>query len=240
MDWERLAVAGGFVAVSLLAARLVDRRMARALRTPEAVTRYRVLRRSVTSVIVFVGVLTALLVIPQVRAVAGGILASASVLGIVIGLAAQRTLGNFIAGIMIALTQPLRIGDAVTVGGVDGTVEEIGNIYTFIRTRQNDRLVIPNEKLASDTIHNATIRSSETYAEVTVQLPPSSDLDAAVAALRPEAPGPRDDVYVSALDGAPTVSVRVWAASGDAALRAERELRLRAHRRLREHGLLTA
>ena len=239
MDWERLAVAGGFVAVSLLAARLVDRRMARALRTPEAVTRYRVLRRSVTSVIVFVGVLTALLVIPQVRAVAGGILASASVLGIVIGLAAQRTLGNFIAGIMIALTQPLRIGDAVTVGTVDGTVEEIGNIYTFIRTRQNDRLVIPNEKLASDTIHNATIRSSETYAEVTVQLPPSSDLDAAVAALRPEAPGPRDDVYVSALDGAPTVSVRVWAASGDAALRAERELRLRAHRRLREHGLLT-
>jgi small-conductance mechanosensitive channel len=240
MDWERLAVAGGFVAVSLLAARLVDRRMARALRTPEAVTRYRVLRRSVTSVIVFVGVLTALLVIPQVRAVAGGILASASVLGIVIGLAAQRTLGNFIAGIMIALTQPLRIGDAVTVGTVDGTVEEIGNIYTFIRTRQNDRLVIPNEKLASDTIHNATIRSSETYADVTVQLPPSSDLDAAVAALRPEAPGPRDDVYVSALDGAPTVSVRVWAASGDAALRAERELRLRAHRRLREHGLLTA
>jgi small-conductance mechanosensitive channel len=240
MDWERLAVAAGFVAFSLLVARLVDRRMARALRTPEAVTRYRVLRRSVTSVIVFVGVLTALLVIPQVRAVAGGILASASVLGIVIGLAAQRTLGNFIAGIMIAVTQPLRIGDAVTVGGVEGTVEEIGNIYTFIRTRQNDRLVIPNEKLASDTIHNATIRSSETYAEVTVQLSPSSDLDAALAALRPEAAGPRDDVYVSALDGAPMVSVRVWAPNGDAAVRAERELRLRAHRRLREHGLLTA
>ena len=92
MDWERLAVAGGFVVASLLVARLVDRRMARALRTPEAVTRYRVLRRSVTSVIIFVGVLTALLVIPQVRAVAGGILASASVVGIVIGLAAPRLL----------------------------------------------------------------------------------------------------------------------------------------------------
>jgi small-conductance mechanosensitive channel len=240
MDWERLAIALGFVALSLIAARLVDRRMARALRTPEAVTRYRVLRRSVTSVILFVGVVTALLVIPQVRAVAGGILASASVIGIVIGLAAQRTLGNFIAGIMIAVTQPVRIGDSVTVGGVDGTVEEIGNIYTFIRTRGNERLVIPNEKLASDTIHNATIRSPETYAEVTVQLPPSSDLDAAVAALRPEAVGSRDDVYVSALDGTPTVAVRVWAPSDEAAGRLEQELRLRVHRRLREHGLLAA
>jgi hypothetical protein len=45
---------------------------------------------------------------------------------------------------------------------------------------------------------------------------------------------------VSALDGAPMVSVRVWAPNGDAAVRAERELRLRAHRRLREHGLLSA
>jgi small-conductance mechanosensitive channel len=240
MDWERLAIALGFVALSLIAARVVDRRMARALKTPEAVTRYRVLRRSITSVIVFVGVLTALLVIPQVRAVAGGILASASVIGIVIGLAAQRTLGNFIAGIMIALTQPLRIGDSVTVGGVHGTVEEIGNMYTFIRTSGNERLVIPNEKLASDTIHNATIRSSETYAEVTVQLPPSSDLDAAVAALRPEAVGPRDAVYVSALEGAPTVAVRVWVPSGDVAGKVEPDLRLRVHRRLREHGLLAA
>jgi small-conductance mechanosensitive channel len=240
MDWQRLAVALGFVVASLIVARVVDRRMARALKTPEAVTRYRVLRRSVTSVIVFVGVLTALLVIPQVRAIAGGILASASVIGIVIGLAAQRTLGNFIAGIMIAVTQPLRIGDTVTVGGVTGTVEEITNMYTFIRTRQNERLVIPNEKLASDTIQNSTIRNPETFAEVTVQLPATTDLDAAVAALKPEASGPRDDVYVSALDEQPRLTLRVHARSDDEAARLERELRLRAHRRLRERGLLPA
>jgi small-conductance mechanosensitive channel len=240
MDWERLGIACAFVVISLVAARLVDRRMSRALKTPEAVTRYRVLRRSITSVIIFVGVLTALLVIPQVRAVAGGILASASVVGIVIGLAAQRTLGNFIAGIMIALTQPLRIGDSVTVGADSGTVEEIGNIYTFIRTAENIRVAIPNEKLASDTIRNSTIRSTETFAEVSLQLPPSTDLDAAVAALQPEATGPRDDVFISALDAAPTVSLRVWAPSSEAAARLARDLRLRAHRRLRERGLLTA
>jgi small-conductance mechanosensitive channel len=238
--WERLLVAGAVVAATLLAARLVDRRIGRALRSPETITRYRVLRRGVTSAIVFVGILSALLVIPQVRAIAGGLLASSAVLGIVVGFASQRTLGNFVAGIMIALTQPLRLGDSVEIGAEEGTVEEIGLMYTFIRTTDNARLVIPNEKLASDTIRNSTIRSPEKYAEVTVQLSPSSDLDAALAVLRPEAPGPRDDVFVSALGAAPSVSVRVWAPSGEQAERLERELRLRTHRRLREGGLLPA
>jgi small-conductance mechanosensitive channel len=238
--WERAVAAGAVIAIALVVAKLVDVRIGRALRSPEAVTRYRVLRRGLTSTIVVIGILSALLVIPQVRAIAGGLLASSAVIGIIVGFASQRTLGNFVAGIMIALTQPVRLGDSVEVGGGAGTVEEIGLIYTFIRTADNSRLVIPNEKLASDTIINSTIRSPEKFAEVTVQLPPSSDLDAAVAALRPEAAGPRDDVFVSSLDDAPTVSLRVWAPTGDEAARLERELRLRAHRRLRESGLLTA
>ena len=112
--------------------------------------------------------------IPQVRAVAGGLLASSAVLGLVIGFAAQRTLGNFVAGLLIAFTQPLRLGDRVEVGGDEGVVEEIGLTYTFIRTDDNDRLVIPNEKLASDTIRNSTIRSAAKFAEVTVQVPADS------------------------------------------------------------------
>ena len=66
------------------------------------------------STILVVGFFSALLVIPQVRAVAGGLLASSAVLGVIIGLASQRTLGNFIAGLVIAITQPVRIGDRVT------------------------------------------------------------------------------------------------------------------------------
>ena len=114
--------------------------------------------------------------IPQVRVVAGGLLASSAVIGVIIGFASQRTLGNFIAGVMIAMTQPLRLGDWVEVGGVEGAVEEIGLMYTFIRTGDNARLVIPNEKLASDTIRNSTIRSAAKYAEVTVQVPSTTDL----------------------------------------------------------------
>jgi small-conductance mechanosensitive channel len=138
---------------------------------------------------------------------------------------------------MIAFTQPLRLGDVVEVGGVEGVVEEIGLIYTFIRTEENARLVIPNEKLASDTIRNSTIRSPAKFAQVTVQVPATTDLGSVVESLRPDAPGERDVVYVSSLDGAPTVTVRVWAESEAAADRLEHDLRLRVHGRLREQGL---
>ena len=164
--WQRLAIAAVVIAVAALVARVVDRGIARRDLAPEAATRYRVLRRSIWITIVFVGVFSALLVIPQVQTIAGGILASSAVLGLVIGFASQRTIGNFVAGLLIAFTQPLRLGDEVEVQGVQGVVEEIGLTYTWIRTRDNDRLVVPNEKLASDTIRNSTIRSAETFAEV--------------------------------------------------------------------------
>jgi small conductance mechanosensitive channel len=138
---------------------------------------------------------------------------------------------------MIATTQPLRLGDWVEVGGVSGAVEEITLMYTYIRTEDNGRLVIPNEKLASDTIRNSTIRSAAKYAEVTVQVPPSADLRPLVEALREEAPGERDEVFVSSLDGSPTLTLRAWTESEPAAEQLERDLRLRVHTRLRELGI---
>src|SRR5437867_11549562 len=140
--WHRLIVVGVVMFVTVAVARMIDRRIARRDLPPEAITRYRVVRRSITSTIIFVGLLTALLVIPQVRAVAGGLLASSAVIGIVVGFASQRTIGNFVAGLLIALTQPLRLGDRVEVGGTPGVVEEIGLTYTFIRTDDDSRLVI--------------------------------------------------------------------------------------------------
>jgi small-conductance mechanosensitive channel len=235
--WQRLLVIGIVLAVTTVVVRLIDRRIMGVDRSPQALTRYRVLRRSISAAIFTVGILSALLVIPQVRAVAGGLLASSAVLGLVIGFASQKTLGNFVAGLMIATTQPLRLGDWVEVAGVEGAVEEIGLMYTFIRTEDNARLVIPNEKLASDTIRNSTIRSAAKYAEVTVQVPVTADLRSLVEALRAEAPGERDEVFVSSLDGSPTLTVRVWTESEQAADQLERELRLRVHERLREHGI---
>src|SRR5881275_3781021 len=233
--WQRLVIVGVVLVVTTVAARLIDRRIARRDLPPEAITRYRVLRRSVTTAIVFVGLLSALLVIPQVRAVAGGLLASSAVLGIVVGFASKRTLGNFVAGLLIAFTQPLRLGDDVVVEDTEGIVEEIGLIYTFVRTANGDRLVIPNEKLASDTIRNSTIRSREKVAEISLQVPLGRDLSAVVDRLRTLA----DDAeaFVSDLSGDATVVVRVPATDRSSAERRERELRLRAYDVLRAEGV---
>lgn len=233
--WQRLTVVGVVMLVTIVVARLIDRRIAGRNLPPEAITRYRVVRRSVTTAIMFVGLLSALLVIPQVRAVAGGLLASSAVLGIVVGFASQRTLGNFVAGLLIAFTQPLRLGDVVVVEDTEGVVEEIGLIYTFVRTENGDRLVIPNEKLASDTIRNSTIRSREKVAEISLQVPLGHDLGAVVdrlATLDEQA-----DVFVGDLAGNPTVVVRVPAPDEAGAERRERELRLRAYELLRAEGV---
>jgi small-conductance mechanosensitive channel len=202
------------------------------------VTRYRVLRRSITTSILVIGFFSALLVIPQVRAVAGGLLASSAVLGVIIGFASQRTLGNFVAGLLIAISQPVRLGDRVTYAGEDGVIEEIGLTYTLIRTRDDARLVVPNEKLVSDTIRNASIRSRGTFAEVTMQVPLSADLGSVVDALRQEVAGERDgSVVVSALEGNATVTIRSAANDEEAAQRLESDLRVRAQGRLRALGV---
>ncbi len=236
--WHRLVIAAAvFLAMTLLA-RGIDWWLVRRPLPPEAVTRYRILRRTISVAIIIVGLFSALLVIPEVRAVAGGLLASSAVLGVIIGFASQRTLGNFVAGLLIAITQPVRLGDRVSYDGEDGIVEEIGLTYTFIRLRDQARLIVPNEKLASDTIRNSTIRSRETFAEITVPIPLSTDLAAAVDGLREEVAAERDaSVYVSALDGNATVTIRAAAPTQDAAQRLERDLRVRVHGRLRALGV---
>jgi small-conductance mechanosensitive channel len=237
--WERSAIVVAVLVATAVVARLIDHAIARRELDPAAETRYKILRRTVMTSIVVVGVLSALLVIPQVRAIAGGLLASSAVLGLVIGLAARTTLGNFIAGILIAFTQPVRLGDEVVIGDVAGTVEEIGLTYTFVRTEDNSRLVIPNEHLASDTIRNTSIVDRETIAEVTVQVPLTQDLDAVVGVLREQVSGERDgDVEVSDLGEKATIALRARAPDENRARELEGDLRLRAHRALREAGLL--
>jgi small-conductance mechanosensitive channel len=230
--WQRALIAGSVIAVTLVIAKFVDWRIGHRELAPGSATRYRVLRQTLVSTIVFVGVLSALLVIPPVRALAGGILASSAVIGLVIGFASQRTIGNVVAGILIAITQPLRLGDRVTVEGTEGIVEEIGLTYTWIRTRDNDRLVVPNEKLASESIRNSTIRSAETLAEVQVQVPASADLRAVVNSLQEDG----EEVYVTDLGDKATIVVRKRVPRTGETERAESELRLSVAERLKAAG----
>jgi small conductance mechanosensitive channel len=232
--WQRALIAGIVIAVTLVIAKLVDWRIGHRDLAPGSATRYRVLRQTLVTAIVFVGVLSALLVIPPVRALAGGILASSAVIGLVIGFASQRTIGNVVAGILIAVTQPLRLGDRVTVEGTEGIVEEIGLTYTWIRTRDNDRLVVPNEKLASESIRNSTIRGTETLAEVLVQVPSSSDLRVVVNSLEEDGA----EAYVTELGDKATIVVRKRVPREGDTERAESELRLSVAERLQAAGVI--
>jgi small-conductance mechanosensitive channel len=236
--WERFTILGAVVLASLALARIVDLRMRGQRLEPGAETRYRILRRSIMSAIVFVALMSGLLVIPQVRAIAGALLASSALIGLVIGFASQKTLANFAAGLLIAFTQPLRLGDRIVVDGTGGIVEEIRLTHTIVRADDDSRFVVPNEKLASDTIRNSTIVDRAQRAEITVQVPLTCDLGAALEVLSGEFAGEREpQVFVSGLNGNATITVRALAADPGDSERLEHDLRLRAHQRLRAAGI---
>jgi small-conductance mechanosensitive channel len=244
-DWIReLAIALVVVGLALLLARIVDRSVARHLsETPATVTRYRVIRRSISVAIVFIGILSALLLIPAFQGAASGILASSAVIALVVGYAAQPTLANFIAGILIAFIQPLRIGDYVTASGAAGTVEDIGLTYTVLRAPDGARFYLPNSKLASDTIKNTTLAGHEHLARVELSVPRSTDVGWVMKMLVEEArkaPGTLSEkTPVASIAGieAETVSLVVdaWARTDGQASRAALAVRTAAFRRLREH-----
>ena len=92
--------------------------------------------------------------------------------GLVVGFAARATLANAIAGIMLAITQPIRIGDLVTFEDETGEVEDVRLTYTYLRLDDGSRLVVPNERLAQGAIENHTVVDPRVQVEVSVWIPP--------------------------------------------------------------------
>lgn len=107
------------------------------------VTQIRILRRVAATVIVIVTVAAALMTFDGVRQYGVSLLASAGAAGLVVGLALQPLLKNLIAGIQLALTQPIRIDDALIVEGEWGNVEEITSTYVVLRLWDWRRLILP-------------------------------------------------------------------------------------------------
>ena len=244
--WQHILVAGIVVVVTLVVAKLLDRWLVHRLNlSPNAMTRYSVIRRTVVAAVVIVGVLSALLVIPEVQAVAGSILASSAVIALIIGFAAQSTLSNAIAGILIAFTQPLRLGDQVEIGTAMGTVEEIGLIYTLLRTPDGSRYYVPNTRMASDTIRNATLHSFEHRAQITIGVPVGSDIERVRDILLEEArrapeamPDKNPVATLSQVDSTAAVfTVEAWARSVGQAAKLAAGLRSGAYKRLLSEGI---
>jgi small-conductance mechanosensitive channel len=182
------------VVAAIVLAELVDRALLRRTRKlSEAVsgrslsavadTRLRLVRRLIFATIIVIGIALALSQFPSVKRVATGILASSAVLGLVVGFAARQTLANGIAGILLAITQPIRIGDLVTLDGETGEVEDVRLTYTYIRCDDGRRLIVPNELLASSTIENHTVVDPRVQVEVSLWIALDADADRALAAV---------------------------------------------------------
>jgi len=123
-------------------------------------TQARVFSRTVVLLVWLLGVSAALMSFPSVRQIGTSILASAGVAGVVVGLAARPVLSNLLAGIQIAITQPIRIDDAVVVEGEWGWIEEITGTYVTVRIWDERRLVVPLNYFMEHPFQNWTRNSS--------------------------------------------------------------------------------
>jgi small-conductance mechanosensitive channel len=117
-------------------------------------TRLRVLRRLLLVAIVLVVAAIVLSQFTELKRLATGILASTAVIGLIIGFAAQHTIANMVAGVQIAVYQPIRIGDRVTFEEVGGRVTDITLSYTYIDPGDGTAIVIPNQMLVDGIVHN--------------------------------------------------------------------------------------
>jgi small-conductance mechanosensitive channel len=124
-------------------------------------TQARVLRRSVTVLIVILTMGVMLMTFPQVRELGASVLASAGLAGIVVGFAARPVLQNIIAGIQIAIAQPIRIDDVVIVEGEWGRIEEFTATYVVVRIWDQRRLIVPLNYFIEHTFQNWTRTEAE-------------------------------------------------------------------------------
>ena len=119
-------------------------------------TQILLLRRIAGLVVIVVGGALVLLQFDALRSLGNSLLASAGVAGIVIGLAAQRPMASFLAGLQLSLTQPVRLGDAVVIEGEWGTIEEITLTYVVVKIWDLRRLVVPITKILDAPFQNWT------------------------------------------------------------------------------------
>ncbi|MGH2956932.1 MAG: mechanosensitive ion channel family protein [Solirubrobacterales bacterium] len=236
--------------VAILLAILVDRfligraervteNMETAQFSREARTRLRLIRRLVFVAIILIGVALALSQFASIKRFATGILASTAVLGLVIGFAGRTVIANFVAGVMMAIRQPIRIGDLITLGEeVHGRVADIALTFTAVDGGDGSLLIVPNEKVVNEVVvnHSAGNRQAPIIAEV--WLAPDADLEAARRALE------GTEVTSASLaeltpDGA---RLELKAAMDTGGNRAAREAELREHAQgaLRRAGVLRA
>lgn len=140
-------------------------------------TQFLVLRRVGTAFLILLGLALALLTFPAARTIGQSLLASAGVIGIVVGVAAQGSLKNLVAGIQIAAAEPIRLGDAVLLEGEWGVIEDITVTTVVVKTWDRRRLVYPTSWFVENPFQNWTRKDSQLLGQVTLVLDHRTDVE---------------------------------------------------------------
>ena len=242
--WIRAAIIFGFFFVAAVVfdrwfaarGRRIAGRMLRGGITQQTDTRLRFIRRLIWLVLLIIGTLLALSQFDGLGRVAGSFLASGALIAAIVGFAARQTLANLVAGIMLALSQPLRVGDWVTFEENYGVVEDVRLNFTVLRTLSEQRIVIPNERLVAGILRNDTLGDGVVGLDVAIWIPATADAGLAVRALEEET-GQTVTVTETAVEGVRLAVGGERCPPPERAAR-EAELRLRCLEILRSDGLL--
>ncbi|MGY5848455.1 mechanosensitive ion channel family protein [Salegentibacter sp. HM20] len=131
------------------------------LKARKVYTQFMILENIIIFIIILLAVGIALMSFDSIRSIGLSLLTSAGIAGIIIGLAAQKAIGTLLAGIQIAITQPIRLDDVVIVDGEWGRIEEITLTYVVVKIWDQRRLVVPSTFFIENTFQNWTRNSSE-------------------------------------------------------------------------------
>ena len=132
-------------------------------------TTFSFLLRFVIALVGLIGAWSVLSAFPATQQVASAFLASSAVLAVIAGLALTTPLGNLGSGVLLAFTQPVRLGDRITVDDHTGLVDEISLSYTALKTDEGRRIFVPNTRMVSTTLVNRSVDDPRRL--VTVELP---------------------------------------------------------------------
>ena len=124
-------------------------------------TRLRFLRRLLILIAFLVLVALGLAQFTELKRLATGILASTAVLAAIVGFAAQHTIGNMVAGVQLAVSQPIKIGDRISFEEVNGRVTDITLSYTYVNPGDGTSVVIPNQLLVEGVVHNLSTEDTQ-------------------------------------------------------------------------------
>ncbi len=223
-----LSILGIIAALTWMAARMLDHATGEVSRRFEAraateedagarrlLTQLSIGRRVLVLIAVMVGVGIALSYFDVFRTIGLSLLFSAGAISVVLGIAANALLRNFLAGLQVGFAQPVRVGDTVTLSGHYGYVEDIGSVFLTMRTWNSRRLIVPYNVLLEQPIENWSKGSAFVIREVELSVDFDADLDSLRRTLRQavadsELADPNYDASLMVV-GATAEGLRLWA-----------------------------